>query len=213
MAGVFQGFRHLLHTRQHGFCSHQQPAGYADLHPNFFDCTHRTFSERVAIWSAYAWGLNPYVWYWSIHWIWDTTFTPLLLACTFLVALKLAHVAPDAFVKAAPLPKEDFRTWILFGMLFGIGALANPTMLAFLPFCGLWIWRQRFQRALPSLAGIVLSSVIFFAVLSPWVVRNYEVFGRFVFLRDDFGLQIRFGNGSLCRRHADGLLAAKSQQA
>ena len=56
---------------------------------------HRTFGERVAIWSAYAWGLNPYVWYWSIHWIWDTTFTPLLLACIFLLALELGYVAPD----------------------------------------------------------------------------------------------------------------------
>src|SRR5579863_886843 len=164
MAGVFRIF-----------CIYSQASAWVLLSINsllatltcipIFFISHRTFSERIAIWSTYAWGLNPYVWYWSIHWIWDTTFTPLLLACAFLVALKLAHVAPDAVIRAAPLPEQDFRTWILFGILFGIGALANPTMLAFLPFCGLWIWRQRFQRALPSLAGIVLSSVIFFAVL------------------------------------------------
>lgn len=90
----------------------------------------------------------------------------------------------------------------MFGALYAIGALANPTMLAFLPFCGLWIWRQRYRRGLPSLAGIALSSVVFFAVLSPWIIRNYEVFGRFVFLRDDFGLQFRLGNGP----YADGML-------
>jgi hypothetical protein len=39
------------------------------------------------------------------------------------------------------------------------------------------------------------------------VVRNYEVFGRFVFLRDDFGLQIRLGNGP----SADGMLIAYLQ--
>ena len=180
-----------------------------------FSIAHKTFGERIAIWSAYAWALNPYIWYWSIHWIWDTTFTPLVLACAFLVALELAHVAPDAFVRGTPLnrvagsPMRDsnFRTWILFGLLFGIGALANPTMLAFLPFCGLWIWRQRFRLGLPSLGGVVLSSVIFFAVLSPWVVRNYEVFGRFVFLRDDFGLQVRLGNAP----YADGMLMAYLQ--
>jgi hypothetical protein len=38
-------------------------------------------------------------------------------------------------------------------------------------------------------------------------VRNYEVFGRFVFLRDDFGLQIRLGNGP----SADGMLMAYLQ--
>ena len=80
-------------------------------------------------------------------------------------------------------------------------------MLSFLPFCGLWVWRQRYRRGLPSLAGVVLSSFIFFLVLSPWLVRNYEAFGRFVFIRDDFGLQFRLGNNNL----ADGMLIATLQ--
>jgi len=49
-------------------------------------------------------------------------------------------------------------------------------MLAFLPFCGLWIWRQRYRRGLPSVSGVALASAVFFLVLIPWVVRNYEVF-------------------------------------
>lgn len=159
-----------------------------------FLIAHRTFGDRVAQWSAYAWALNPYVWYWSIHWIWDTTFTPLVLACIFLVALEL----------------QDWparRGWAVFGALYAIGALANPTTLAFLPFCGLWIWRQRYKRGLPSLTGVILASTVFFAVLSPWIVRNYYAFGRFVFLRDDFGLQLRLGNGP----YADGMLMAYLQ--
>jgi 4-amino-4-deoxy-L-arabinose transferase-like glycosyltransferase len=159
-----------------------------------FLIARRTFDERLAVWSAYTWALNPYIWYWSIHWIWDTTFTPLVLTCIFLLALELQEWS-------------GLRGWVLFGALYGVGALANPTMLAFLPFCGLWIWRQRYRRGLPSLAGVALSSVVFFLVLTPWVVRNYEVFGRFVFLRDDFGLQVRLGNGP----HADGMLMAYLQ--
>jgi 4-amino-4-deoxy-L-arabinose transferase-like glycosyltransferase len=150
---------------------------------------HRTFGDRVAVWSAYTWALCPYVWYWSVHWIWDTTFTPLVLAWLFLLALELQEW-------------PGWRGWALFGALYGVGALANPTMLAFLPFCGLWIWRQRYRRGLSSLGGVALSSVVFFAVLSPWLIRNYEVFGRFVFIRDDFGLQFRLGNG----KYADGML-------
>jgi 4-amino-4-deoxy-L-arabinose transferase-like glycosyltransferase len=154
-----------------------------------FWIAHRTFGERIAIWSAYFWALNPYIWYWSIHWIWDTTFTPLVLACIFLVALELQDW-------------PGWRGWILFGALYGVGSLANPTMLAFLPFCGLWIWQTRYKRGLPSLAGVVLSSLTFFLVLSPWLIRNYAVFGQFVFIRDDFGLQFRLGNGP----GADGML-------
>ena len=159
-----------------------------------FLIARRTFGDRVAQWSAYGWALNPYIWYWSIHWIWDTTFTPLILSLIFLAALVLQDW-------------QGFRGWILFALLFGIGALANPSMLAFLPFCGLWIWRQRSKNGLPSVAGIVLSSLIFFCVLSPWIIRNYEVFGRFVFLRDDFGLQFRLGNS----KGAEGMLMAYLQ--
>jgi 4-amino-4-deoxy-L-arabinose transferase-like glycosyltransferase len=159
-----------------------------------FLIARRTFGERIAEWSAGTWALCPYVWYWSVHWIWDTTFTPFVLACLFLVGLKLQEW-------------PGWRGWVLFGTLYGVGALANPTMLAFLPFCGLWIWRQRYRRSLSSFGGVALASFVFFLVLSPWLVRNYEVFGRFVFLRDDFGLQIRLGNGP----YADGMIMAYLQ--
>jgi len=142
----------------------------------------KTFGERVALCSARTWAFLPYIWYWSVHWIWDTTFTPLILSLILLVSLELEE-------------SRERRNWLIFGLLWGVGALANPTMLAFLPFCGLWIWRQRQRRGLSSLSGIAVSSATFFLVLTPWLVRNYEVFGRFVFLRDDFGLQFRLGNG------------------
>ena len=154
----------------------------------------KVFGERVARWSARGWALNPYIWYWSIHWIWDTTFTPLVLALIFLVSLELQD-------------SRGLRDWIIFAGLWGIGALANPSMLAFLPFCGLWIWRQRFKNGSPSLPGVVVSSAVFFLVLSPWLIRNYEIFGRFVFLRDDFGLQFRLGNS----KGAEGMLMAYLQ--
>jgi hypothetical protein len=168
---------------------------------------HKTLGARVAIWSARAWALNPYVWYWSIHWIWDTTFTPLMLALIFLVSLDLA--APRVATRVATQKDQwpGWQRWISFGVLWGVGALANPAMLAFLPFCGLWIWRQRYKQGLSSLAGVVLSSFLFFLVLSPWLVRNYEAFGRVVFIRDDFGLQFRLGNNKL----ADGMLIATLQ--
>ena len=159
-----------------------------------FRIAHRTFGERIAVWSARAWALNPYVWYWSIHWIWETTLTPLILAWIFLVALELEQWA-------------GFAGWILFGALWGVGALANPASLSFLPFCSLWIWWRRHRQGLPSVAGVFLSSIVFFLLLSPWLIRNYEVFGRLVFIRDDFGLQLRLGNN----KFSDGMLFAALQ--
>jgi 4-amino-4-deoxy-L-arabinose transferase-like glycosyltransferase len=233
MAGVFKVFGIYSRTSAWVLLSINSLLATLTAIP-IYRIAQRIFGERVAAWSTYAWALNPYVWYWSIHWIWDTTFTPLVLACIFLVALELSFGppndhgdqngcgAPDAAICHPERSEgslhsarteqtawillgahdDSRRAWALFGALYGMGALANPTMLAFLPFCGLWIWRQRYRQGLPSLKGIVLSSLLFFAVLSPWIIRNYEVFHRFVFLRDDFGLQIRLGNGP----YADGML-------
>lgn len=155
---------------------------------------HRCFGSRIALWSARAWALNPYVWYWSIHWIWDTTLTPLLLALIFWISLELEQW-------------PGWRGWTCFGILWGVGALANPASLAFLPFCGLWIWWRRYRNGLASVAGVALSSFVFFLTLSPWLIRNYEVFHRFVFIRDDFGLQLRLGNN----RFSEGMLFASLQ--
>jgi hypothetical protein len=47
----------------------------------------------------------------------------------------------------------------------------------------------------------VIASVVFWVALSPWLLRNYAVFGHFL-LRDDFGLQFRLGNGP----YAEGML-------
>jgi 4-amino-4-deoxy-L-arabinose transferase-like glycosyltransferase len=159
-----------------------------------FLIAHRTFGPGVALWSARVWAYNPFVWYWSVHWIWDTTFTPLILALIFLIALEMEEW-------------PGWSGWMLFGGLWAVGALANPTMLSFLPFCGLWVWYRRYKRGLPSLAGVLLSACVFGLVLSPWLVRNYEVFGRFVFIRDDFGMIFRLGNNTL----ADGMLVAGLQ--
>ncbi len=154
----------------------------------------KAIGEKVAVWSAWIWALLPYAMYWSIHWVWDTTFTPLLVSLIFVVSLELEEW-------------NGWKAWTVYGTLWGIGALANPAMLSFLPFSGLWVWYRRHKRGLRSIAGIALASVIFFLCLTPWLARNYRTFGRFVVLRDDFGLQFRLGNGP----YADGMLMAYLQ--
>ena len=138
--------------------------------------------ERLALVSAWIWAGLPYAMYWSVHWIWETTFSPLLLAWVFLLALKLEQ-------------GSGAKTWALFGGLWGVLALANASLLSFLPFCGLWVWVGRHRRGLASRLGVGLACMIFFLCLAPWLVRNARVFGHWVFLRDDFGLQLRLGNG------------------
>jgi hypothetical protein len=110
--------------------------------PIFF-VAPRTMGEKVAIRSAWTWALLPYAMYWSIRWVFDTILGPLLLSLIFLASLELEDWS-------------DWKRWAIYGVLWGSGALSNPSMLAFLPFSGLWISYSRYQRGLRSFTGVVL---------------------------------------------------------
>jgi len=147
-----------------------------------FRIARRIFSEKVAVGSAWAWVLLPNVMFWSTRWIWETTLSALLLGMVLWLALTMED-------------RDGLWPWIEFGLLWGMIALNSASLLSFLPAAGLWAWYHRAKVGKRSLAGVVLSSVIFFACISPWLTRNYRVFGKFIFIRDNFGAELRLGNG------------------
>jgi hypothetical protein len=65
------------------------------------------------------------------------------------------------------------------GVALGLGAMTRMTMLAVIPALGLYLaafpmpWRRKVRLGVFWLAAMALS-------FSPWIVRNYAVFGRFV---------------------------------
>jgi len=143
----------------------------------------RIFTARVAIVSAWAWALLPNVIAWCTRWVWETSLSALLLSVAVWLALALEEL-------------EGFEWWCVFGLLWGAIALNGTSILAFLPPAGLWVWYRRAQRGKRSLAGVVLASLVFVASISPWFVRNHQTFGRFIFIRDNFGAELRLGNGN-----------------
>ena len=147
-----------------------------------FLIARKIFGDKVARCSVWAWALLPYTWYWSVHWVWDTTISPMFLSAVVWIAVELEEW-------------EGLRGWVFFGLLWGFIALLNPSLLSFLLVCGLWVWYRRSKKGKPSIPGIGLASLLFVLCISPWLMRNYEAFGRFVFIRDDFGQQLRLGNG------------------
>jgi 4-amino-4-deoxy-L-arabinose transferase-like glycosyltransferase len=147
-----------------------------------FLISRRCFSERVAVWSAWLWAVLPPVMYWCTRWVWETSLAALLLAAIFWLALTFEE-------------KDGWKPWLWFGLLWGVAALTNTSLLAFLPASGLWPWSQRSKRAKPSLRGVALASLVFAACIAPWLVRNHQTFGQFVFVRSNFGAELRLGNG------------------
>jgi Dolichyl-phosphate-mannose-protein mannosyltransferase len=154
-----------------------------------FRIADRMFSEKVAIGSAWAWALLPNVMFWCTRAIWETSLSALLLA----IAVWLALAMED---------RDGILPWFEFGLLWGVAALNSPSLLSFLPAAGLWAWYHCAKRGKPSLAGVVLASSIFSASITPWLIRDYRTFGKFIFIRDNFGAELRLGNG----KGADGTL-------
>ena len=147
-----------------------------------FRIAQRMFSEKIAVGSAWAWALLPNVMFWCTRYVWETSLSALLVAAIFWLTLTLEE-------------REGLWPWVEFGVLWGISALNSPTLLSFLPAAGLWAWHRRIKAGKKSLPGIVFASVIFFACITPWLVRNYRVLGKFIFIRDNFGAELRLGNG------------------
>lgn len=149
--------------------------------PVFLIADH-CFGKKVAIVSAWTWALYPWAIYWCTTWVWETSISTLFLAILFWLALIMEE-------------REGFKTWIRFGMLWAAAVLTNASLVSFLPVSGLWAAYGCAKRNKRWLRAAVIASVVFVACLTPWEVRNYRTFGRFIFIRGDFGEQLRMGNG------------------
>jgi len=142
----------------------------------------KCFSEKVALWSGWLWALLPPVMFWCTRWVWETSLAALLLAILFWITLQLEET-------------RGAKLWIVCGVLWGIAALTNTSLLAFLLPSGLWAWYRRYKKQAESLPQVALASLLFMVTISPWLVRNYETFGKFIFIRSNFGAELRLGNG------------------
>src|SRR5215469_5435180 len=147
----------------------------------------RGFGDRVAKWAGWGWVFFPYGVYYGADWAWSTCLVTLALAWLFWLAWRL---------------EESFRAldWLLVGLFGGFAALTEPVVLSVVPLLALWTLYQRYrlQRswAVPMLAGALGA----LAIMSPWLVRNYELFQKFIPVRGGFGLELYIGNNGYSTR-------------
>jgi hypothetical protein len=171
--------------------------------PFIWEIAARCFNRKVALWSAWLWALYPAAMQYAVKWVWEMTLTTWLFAWVLVLALRMRNVGgqPEDAEHAA-----SAQRWACFGLLWGLIALSNPSLLLFLPVCGLWIlsgtpfsrrqaWRKQFLRA-------VLATCVFAVCLAPWTYRNWLAFHKFIPIRGNFGVELYLGNG----RGATGLL-------
>jgi hypothetical protein len=140
------------------------------------------YSSSIIRWSVWLWALYPAAMQYAVRWIWETSLSTLLFTCAFALALRM---------RSSPENRRSTTNWGVFGLVWGAIALANPALVLFLPFAGLWV-AGRDLRALPAATA---GALVFLAILTPWMVRNYLVFHHFVPLRANFGAELYLGNG------------------
>jgi 4-amino-4-deoxy-L-arabinose transferase-like glycosyltransferase len=144
----------------------------------------RLFSPKVAIWAAWVWALYPDTIFWAVKWIWETSLATFLLSLLFMLTVEMEG-------------DERISSWLGYGLLWGVEALTNPAALSFLPFAGCWLAYQLHRRGKRWLVPAALSAVVFWMAIMPWLVRDYEVMGHIIFIRDNAGNELRIGNNPL----------------
>ena len=138
-----------------------------------------TYGATVARATAWTWALYPYAIYWPVRAVWEMSLSAFLLSLALLLTMRMYAETPR------------LRTWILFGLLWGFIALTNTAVISLFPFFVLWVCYRRGARCL---GGAVICTLPVAVVITPWQVRNYSVFGRFVFIRDNLSLEMEIAN-------------------
>jgi 4-amino-4-deoxy-L-arabinose transferase-like glycosyltransferase len=146
-----------------------------------YGIAEKIYGVGMARATAWTWALFPYAIYWPVRVVWEMSLSAFLLSLALLLTLRMAD--------APPRP----HAWIGFGLLWGLLALTNTALLSLLPFCLLYLlWRL--PRSPRQIIGIALCLITAAAVVTPWLVRNYIVFDKFVFIRDNLPLEMHTAN-------------------
>jgi 4-amino-4-deoxy-L-arabinose transferase-like glycosyltransferase len=146
-----------------------------------FAIGRKTFGPEVAAWAGWGWAFFPYAIFWSTHWVWAISLSALLLSVVFLMTL---------YLERCNTPKA----WLGFGLLWGLVALTDTVLLSTCPFFLGWLCYRLREQGLALRWAISAFMLAFMLMVSPWLVRNYLTFGEFVFIKSNFGMELRLGN-------------------
>jgi len=137
--------------------------------------------KRPAQLAGWLWVIYPFAIYFSGARVWDYALTSLLFATCFCFAQRL-HL------------RERFSVWFGFGILYGVTALSNPSVLSIFPFLLLTaLWKVNRVGGRWLLRGVV-TVVAITLVLGPWAIRNNRVMHAVSPIRDGFWLEFWAGN-------------------
>ena len=126
-------------------------------------------------------GRQPDFFRWPVSWIWDFTASALLVSVAMLITLDAAEQGTK-------------KSWLRLGAIWGLTALINPAPLSVMPVTFLYAAYANYEAGKKWVRPFVYSAALCVAIISPWLVRNYVVFHRPVFLRSNYWFEFYLGN-------------------
>jgi 4-amino-4-deoxy-L-arabinose transferase-like glycosyltransferase len=159
-----------------------------------YEIAARCYNRRVAVWSAWIWALYPAAMQYAVRWVWEMTLSTWLFSCILVLALRMRRIGEEDCTADRMDDSRTLSHWLLFGFLWAMLALSNPSLLVFLAAAGLWVVRGS-HRLRKQLVFAAASAVVFLLCISPWVIRNAMAFHEFIPMRANFGAEFYMGNG------------------
>jgi 4-amino-4-deoxy-L-arabinose transferase-like glycosyltransferase len=179
VAGFFRVFGVYTKTAALALLSFNALVSALTCIPVFF-IAKRSFGKQVAKWSAWTWALFPYGIYFPAERIWETWLATFLLCLLFQIVFKLEET-------------DRLSAWIGTGLLWGLAGLTSAAVLTVAPFLYAWVAYRRHLQRRDWMRPTIVCTLAGAAICSPWFIRNYAVFHRFIPFRDNAGIVLRLG--------------------
>ncbi|HKM80347.1 MAG TPA: glycosyltransferase family 39 protein [Candidatus Acidoferrum sp.] len=149
----------------------------------------RIAGVSVAAAACWVWAIFPSGVMMPFEWIWDTSLSALLAAALLWATLYVAD-------------SRRARDFALYGLLWGVSLLTNPSLGALLPFLLGWILFRRFRGGSFRLTPLVIIFAVLFACCLPWTIRNAVQFHRLIPVRANFPYELWSGNNEIFDEHS-----------
>ncbi len=147
-----------------------------------FDATRRCFDRRAAWLAALAFALYPLSIYYNVQLLSETS--GAFLALVFLCC-------------ALRIPDRRGLGWsVAAGLSYGGLLLCKPGFVLLVPLLPVWAWTIG-RRDWRVWARVAVLAAVAGAVMTPWIVRNYQVFGRLIPFSTMGGMMMLASNNRL----------------
>ena len=134
------------------------------------------FDSRLARQASLVIAFMPSQIFFAIPLMSDVLFAFLILVLIFLTARK-----------------QSILNTLLLGIVFGLSVLTKPVIL-FFPLGLATYWIAKGEKLKPVVLRTIIVLIVGGAILVPWQIRNYRVFGQFVLVSTQGGRNLWTGN-------------------